>query len=482
MRKYYNLLHTVLFMKYFLQLVLFVTVAGFGFSCKSIDIPPMPEMPKVPATFLGSTDSIGIGHVPWERFFEDPYLNDLIEEALENNLDLLIAAERIEMARAQYRIRKGMLYPTVDGIVRYRSGDIRPNLLGGTVNGDRNVVNRIENNFVGVQSHWEIDLWGKLRDRREAAMNRFLATEKGRQLVITSLVADVAHFYYDLLGFDMELETIDKNIEFQELALRLIKIQKTAGRATELAVQQFSAQLLSTQSLRYEKLQDIVEAENALNYLLGKFPETVVRADDLSIINLPAFINTGIPAEMLLRRPDIQEAELELRAAHLDVAAARKEFFPTVNLTPYIGLNDRSIPAAFQFPGAITVGLLGGITSPIFQQNRIRSEFDQSIAENRISVYSYSQAVLNGYNEVITGLKRVENLRKKYAFNEEETEVLLSAVSTANGLFRAGYASYLEVITAQARVLEAELEMTNTRKEIFQSVIEVYRALGGGWD
>ncbi len=469
-------------MKYLLQILFLFLVTVFGYSCKSIDIPTMPDVTNVPDTFLGSTDSIGIGHIPWGEFFEDPYLNDLIAEALENNLDLLVAAERIEIARAQYRIRKGMLYPTVDGIVRFRSGDIRPNLLGGTINGDRNVVNRIENNFVGVQSHWEIDIWGKLKDQRAAALNRFFATENGRQLVITGLVADVAHFYYDLLGFDMELETIEKNIEFQELALRLIKIQKTAGRATELAVQQFSAQLLSTKSLRYEKLQDIVEAENALNYLLGKYPEPIVRAEDLSIINLPAFINTGIPAEMLLRRPDIQEAELELEAAHFDVSAARKEFFPTVNLTPYIGLNDRSLAAAFQFPGALTIGLLGGITAPIFQQKRIRAGFDQAIAENRISVYSYSQAILNGYSEVITGLNRVENLRQKYKYNEEETEELLSAVSTANRLFRAGYASYLEVITAQARVLEAELQMTNTRKEIFQSFIEVYRALGGGWD
>ncbi len=470
------------FMKYNAYFLSVFLLASMGYSCKSIEIPPLPEPPKVPAAFMNNTDSVSIAEIRWDQFFNDPYLNNLIALGLEQNLDLLTALERIEISRAQYRIRRGALYPNADGIVRFRSGDIRPNLLGGTINGDRNVVNRLENNFVGFQSTWEIDIWGKLRDSREAAFNRFLATERGRQLIVTRLVADIANLYYDLLGFDMELKTIEKNIEFQELALELIKIQKLAGRATLLAVQQFEAQLLSTESLRYEKLQDIVEAENALNNLLGRFPANIDRAESLFSMELPTVIDTGVPADMLLRRPDIQQAELELNAANLDVMAVRKEFFPSVSLTPYVGLNDRNLVAAFQFPGAITIGLLGGITAPIFQQQRIRAGYARSIAESRISLFNYSQTVLDSYTEVVTGLQRVENLRNQYLLKEEETEVLLSAVSTANELFRAGYASYLEVITAQARVLETELEMTNTRKEIFQSVVNLYRSLGGGWN
>ncbi|WP_143961360.1 TolC family protein [Litoribacter populi] len=462
---------------------LFLLIVLVGFSCKTMEIPPMPEVPKIPAEFLGATpqDSLSIADIPWDRFFDDPYLTALIEEGLGQNFDVLTAFERIEQARVQYRIRKNALMPTLDGIVRYRSGDIRPNLLNGTINGDRNVVNRLENNFVGFQSHWEIDIWGKLRDRRAAAFNRFMASEMGYHLVVTNLVAEIAHLYYDLLGFDMELETIEKNIAFQRQALELIKIQKIAGRATELAVQQFSAQLLNTQSLRFEKLQEINETEYAISYLLGKYPGSVERAESLLDIEFPNFLEVGLPMHLLLRRPDLQQAELEMYAARLDVEAARKEFLPSLNLTPYVGLNDRSLPAAFQFPGAVTVGLLGGLTSPIFQQHRIRGAFEQDIAQNRIQVYNYSQSIIHGYTEVVTGFKRVENLKNKYLYKQEETKVLQSAVSTANGLFRGGYASYLEVITAQARVLEAELEMTTTRKEIFHSVVDLYRSLGGGW-
>lgn len=155
-------------------------------------------------------------------------------------------------------------------------------------------------------------------------------------------------------------------IAFLSNYIYLIKIQKLAGRATQLAVQQFSAQLLSTRSMRYRKLQNIIEAENLLSNLLGKFPEKIIRAESFNASNLPEVVDTGIPTGMLLRRPDIQQAELELNAAHFDVIAARKEFFPNVSLTPYIGLNDRNLAAAFQFPGAVTIGLLGGITAPIF--------------------------------------------------------------------------------------------------------------------
>jgi outer membrane protein TolC len=211
-----------------------------------------------------------------------------------------------------------------------------------------------------------------------------------------------------------------------------------AGRATELAVQQFSAQLLSTQSLRYKKQQEILETENSLDLLMGRFPEPIARAESLSDIRLPEVVNTGIPADLLLRRPDIQQAELELLASKLDLQAARAEFFPSLTLTPYMGLNDHSIPAALQFPGSLTVGLLGGVTSPILQQSRIRGGFNSSVAENKISLYNYQQTIIRGFSEVVTSLQRVENLKNLYALKEEETQVLLKAVSTANDLFRGG--------------------------------------------
>lgn len=467
--------------KSFLLQLLAAVALTVTYSCKSIEVPVLPEMEPVPETFLDIADSSSIGDISWEAFFNDPNLVQLIEAGLENNLDLRMALERIEITRTQFRISKGAIYPTMDGIVRYRSGDIRPNLLGGTINGDRNVVNRLENNFIGFQSTWEIDVWGKLRDRKEASFEQFLATENGRHVVVTNMVAEIAKLYYELLGMDIELETIERNIEFQEMALELIKIQKMAGRATELAVQQFSAQLLSTKSLAIEKRQEIIETENNLNFILGRFPAPISRASSLLEIKLPYAMDVGLPSDMLLRRPDIQQAEHELRAANYNVEAARKEFLPSFSFTPYVGLNDRSLPAAFEMPGGLTIGLLGGLTAPIFAQNRIQAGFDREIASNKIALYNYQQRILDGYREVMNQLQRIENLRTVYSLRDEETAVLLNAVSTSNELFRGGYATYLEVITAQSRVLEAELSKTNTRIEMFLTVVDLYRALGGGW-
>ena len=265
------------------------------------------------------------------------------------------------------------------------------------------------------------------------------------------------------------------------MALELIKIQKMAGRATELAVQQFSAQLLSTKSLSYEKQQEIIETENRLNFIIGRFPQPIERASSLLEIKLPYGMEAGLPSDMLLRRPDIRQAEHELRASNFNVEAARKEFLPSLSLTPYVGLNDESLPAALEMPGGLTIGILGGLTAPIFAQNRIRAGYDQSIASNKIALYNYQKRILDGYQEVSSKLQRVGNLRNIYSLRDEETAVLLNAVSTANELFRGGYATYLEVITAQSRVLEAELDKTNTRIEMFLTVVDLYRALGGGW-
>jgi len=454
---------------------------GLASSCKIAETPQMPSTAQLPDTFVDQSDTFSIADVAWREFFNDPYLVQLIDTALRNNLDLRSAVQRIEVARTDYRIRQGALYPTVDARLRVRSGDLYDNLFRGTIYGDRNVITQTQNHFLGFVSTWEADLWGKLKNRKKAAYARFLATEKARQLIITSLVAEVARTYYELLGLDKELETIQKNVEFQEIALEVIKIQKIGGRATELAVQQFEAQLLRTQSLGFEKQQSINEAENRLNLLLGRYPQPIERGQSILEQELPEIISAGVPSELLLRRPDIRQAELELIAAKADVEAARAEFLPSLTITPYLGFNTRDIPTMFSTPESLAIGLLGGITAPIFQQNRIQAGYDRAIALNLEAYYDYQQQIQTAFQEVLTHLQALDNLQSAYELREQETEVLLNAVNTSNDLFAAGFATYLEVITAQERVLEAELSMTNTRKNIFLSQVNLYRSLGGGW-
>ncbi|WP_316934376.1 TolC family protein [Hymenobacter sp. AT01-02] len=193
--------------------------------------------------------------------------------------------------------------------------------------------------FLGLRASWELDLWGKLRSRRKAAYLRLLASVEGRNLVVTSLVAEVARGYYELLTLDNQLASLERNATLQQRGLDIMRVQKQAGRATELAVQQFAAQLLRTRSLGFEVRQRITETENQLNQLLGRYPRRIARGRALAQQELPTRLVAGLPSHLLLRRPDVRQAELELTAAHADVDAARAAFLPSLTLTPYLGFN-----------------------------------------------------------------------------------------------------------------------------------------------
>lgn len=458
----------------------FLFLLAFLGSCKIAEPPNLPQLRDMPENFAGYADSSNVGDIPWDEFFRDPHLVNLIETALHNNLDLLSAIQRVEMARADFELSRGALLPSVQGRVTANIGNLNNQMIGNGVP-DRTRQNLNHNYFVGFQSTWEADVWGRLRNMREAAYLRYLASDKGRLLVRTSLIAEISRHYYQLLTLDNELEVVQRNIQLQEIALEVIRIQKMGGRATELAVQQFTAQLLGTSALESEIRQRITERENSLNLLLGRYPTPIERGATILEQPLPQGITAGLPSDLLLRRPDIREAEFSLAAAKADIEAARAAFMPSFIISPYAGLNATSAGMLFQTPESIAIGALTSMIAPIFNRRQIRTDYERTVAQGMASVYAYQQTILEGYQEVVTDLARIENYQDMYELKEQEVQVLQSAVSTANDLFTTGYASYLEVITAQRRVLEAELELTNMRNEIFLSVIELYRDLGGGW-
>lgn len=458
---------------------------------KSFQPLQQPSARPTPVAFVDSDDSTSIVTENWHTFFDDPYLVHLIDTTLAGNLDLRIATQRIEVARASYNYSQGFLMPQVDlaasaGVDRYGK-----TTLNGVGNFDTNLSNNVQGNllipnptpdfFLGARSTWEVDLWGKLRNRRKAAYVRFLASQEGRNLVITSLVAEVARYYYTLLSLDGEQEIIQKNMDLQQNAVELVKVQKLAGRVTELAVQQFTAQLLNTQSRQRRIQQQIIETENQLNRLMGRFPQPIERGKSLQEWELPGQVLAGLPAQMIARRPDIRQAELELQAANIDIDVARASFLPSLNLSAYVGLNSYRLETLIN-PASIAAGLLGGLTAPVFNRRFLKANYGQSVAQSRESFYRYRQTVLTGFSEVVTNLRGVENYRAVADLQGQEVDVLRKAVATSNDLFAGGYASYLEVITAQRSVLEAELALINTKQAQFLALTELYRSLGGGWE
>ncbi|MCC3158264.1 TolC family protein [Hymenobacter sp. 15J16-1T3B] len=477
--------------RYILPALLTLGLLG---GCKVTEPVPPRVSAALPPAFgpLAPTDSASIADKPWREFFNDRQLVGLIDTALHNNLDVQIAVRRVEQARAALTAARGALLPTVNGVASAGVDKWGDYTLNGVGNFDTNLSPNIERRqriptpytpdfFLGLRSSWEVDLWGKLRHRRRAAITRVLASEQGRYLVTTAVVAQVATLYYELLALDNELDVLRRNTDYQARALEIVRVQKRAGRATELAVQQFTAQWLRTRGLEQQALQRVVERENQLNQLLGRYPRSIARGAPIREQALPDTVAAGLPARALLRRPDVRQAELELAAAHADVSAARAAFLPSLTITPYLGLNAYSGALLFR-PESIALGVLGGLTAPVLNRSLIKADYQRATAADQEAFFAYQKALQTGFREVHTNLRGLAHYRRAYALKQQEAAALTQAVEAAGDLYRANRADYLEVITAQRNVLDAELEAAQLRREQFSLLIDLYRALGGGWE
>ncbi len=472
---------------YFSCLFLLGLLAG----CKASEPTPLPALRSVPTTFQASSDSTSLADLSWKEFFRDPFLVNLIDSALQHNPDVLSAVQQVEIARANTLLSRGALLPQVTAIGAAGVEKFGDYTMTGVGNFDTNLSPNINENqkvsqplvpdyFLGLRSAWEVDLWGKLRKAKKAAFTRLMASEKGKQLVTTALISEVAHQYYYLLALDREKMILENNIKLQQTALEMVKVQKEAGRATQLAVQQFEAQLLNTRGLKAEKEREIQAVEGQLNQLLGRYPQPIVRSQTLDAQELPAQMKAGVPSDLLRRRPDIQQAELELQAAQADVAAARAAFLPSLMLSPYVGFNSFNASLLFK-PASVAYGIIGGLSAPLLNRSGIKADFRRADAAKIQAYHAYQKSILTGVREVMTNLREIENYQQASALKEQEVKVLQNAVSTSNDLFTSGYASYLEVITAQRGVLEAELKLAATKRTVLQSTVNLYRALGGCW-
>lgn len=455
--------------------------------CSTIKQAELPAGVQIPAAFSNGNGPSS-NYLLLKDFFADVQLQRLIDTALANNFDLKAAFQRIEIARANTRIANAARLPFVSAEARVSVEKYGRYTLNGVGNFDTNLSQNVDKKqripdptpdyFLGFKSSWEADIWGKLSDRKRGAYSRYLASQKGRQWLTTQIVSEVARMYYELLALDYELKIIQRNIELQKRGLEVVEAQMAGGRATALAVRQFKAQVLHTREAEVNIQQAITRTENELNALLCRFPTAVARDTSILAKPLPQQIQAGVPSEVLLRRPDIQQAELELIAAKADISAARKALLPSLSINPYIGLNAFKAPLLFS-GSSVAAGLVTSLAGPIINRRGLINGVNIANAEQANAFYNYQQNIINAFAEVMTQLRAIDNLKKAYALKTEEVETLTEGVATANDLYLAGYASYLEVIVAQGSVLQAEVEQTNLKKEMFIAIINLYRSLGG---
>lgn len=456
-------------------------------SCKVPSIIPTAENKPIPGAYNGKRDTVNTAAIPWREFFTDKNLVSLIDTALHNNQELMITLQEIEIAKNEIRSRKGALLPTVgvragagiEKVGRYTSqgaGDASTDITPG-----REVPDVLPDYALAAYANWEVDIWKKLRNAKKAAVTRYLSTVEGKNFVLTNLIAEVANSYYELLALDNQLAIVKQNIELQENALDIIKIQKEAARTTELAVQKFEAEVLKSQSLEFDILQNIKEAENRINLLLGRYPQEIPRDKSNFLSLVPAVTNSGIPSQLLANRPDIKQAELELAAAKLDVKVARAEFYPSFSISATFGLQAFNPSYLVKFPESLLYSLVGDLAGPLINRNAIKAEFNNANARQLQAMYNYQRTILNAYLEVATQLSNISNLGSSYALKSKQVDALTRSIDISNDLFKSARADYLEVLMTQRDALEAKLELIETKKGQMNAVINVYRDLGGGW-
>ncbi|MND48074.1 Toluene efflux pump outer membrane protein TtgI precursor [compost metagenome] len=275
---------------------------------------------------------------------------------------------------------------------------------------------------------------------------------------------------------------VKKNIELQNNALEIIKIQKEASRVTELAVRKFSAEVLNSQSLQYEIQQKITEAENRINFLLGRYPQPIARSSTNFTDLIPADIHVGIPSQLLANRPDVKQAELELAAAKLDVKAARAEFYPSLGISGSIGLQAFDPSYLVKFPESMLYSLAGELAAPLINRNGLKAELASANAKQIQAIYNYERTILNAYVEVANQMSTISNSQKSYELKSKQVDELTHSIDISNDLFRSARADYLEVLMTQRDALDAKLELVETKKQQLNAVVNIYQALGGGWN
>ncbi len=456
--------------------------------CKTPALVKAPDAKTAPATYAtNSTDTTNSGMMEWKQFFADKNLVTLIDTALKNNQELAVTLQEIEIARNEIRMRKGAILPRVElgggigieKVGRYTSqgaGDASTEIKPGT-----EVPDILPDYRIGAVANWEVDIWKKLRNSKKAAVTRYLSSIEGRNFVITNLIAEIANSYYELLALDNQLSIVKQTIRLQQNALEIVKVQKQAARATELGVKKFEAEVLGSQSLEFDIQQKINAKEYAINLLLGRYPQPIVR-DTTGILNLvPTTVATGIPSQLLANRPDIKQAELDLAASKLDVAVAKAEFYPSFNISAGVGLQAFNPGYIYKLPESVLFSLVGDVAGPLINKNAIKAEYYSANARQIQAVYNYEKTILNAYIEVATELSNIKNRQSLYDLKSKQVGALVNSGDIANDLFKSARADYFEVLMTQRDALESKLELIETKLSQFNSVINVYRALGGGW-
>ncbi|MDX6183775.1 TolC family protein [Flavobacterium sp. Fl-77] len=469
--------------KYITKIVMVLILMITFISCKvSKDIEtPKDAFPENFRNASTSSDTTSIADLEWKNFFTEKDIIQLIDSAVARNNDLQIATKNIEIAQYRFTQSKWNNVPEVNLFVNATTSNPSDNSFTGLNLNQALGQKHIDDYSAGASLSWEADIWGKIRSQKQGAFATYLQSEEVKKALQTNIVANVSKGYYNLLMLDAQLDIAKKNVQLNDSTTTIIQLKYDAGQVTSLAIQQSQAQKLSSAQLIPLLEQNIAIQENALSVLTGSFPSSKERTTRLSVIEVKNNAAIGIPSSLVSRRPDVKSAELGLKVANSRVGITKANLYPTLKITAQGGVNSFETSTWFNIPASLFGTVAGGLTQPLLNSKKIRTEYNIAKAEREKAVFTFRQAVLVAVSEVSDALVKVEKLEKQESFLKERVTTLQQAIKNANLLFKNGMADYLEVLVAQTNLLQSELELANIKREQLATNIELYRALGGGW-
>lgn len=419
-----------------------------------------------------SSDTNSIGNFKWNEVFTDTILQRLIGEGIRNNLDVQLAYTRVQQAEAFYSQSTAAFLPTLNA----NAGVTRSKFSAGQGFGARP---SITSHQLGVSTSWEADIWGRLRSSRRANLANLLQSEAGARAVQTGVVSTIANLYFTLLALDQQLLITQQTVSNWDTTVTTMRALKEAARVTKAAVVQSEAQRYAAEVTIPDLKQSIRENENALSIVLGNAPAGISRGNFLEQGTLP-MMNTGVPAQLLANRPDVQQAELSYRNAFELTNAARAAFYPALVITGNAGFASLTLSDVVN-PSSIAASIGAGLAQPIFNRRLNRTNLHIARREQEVSILNFQNTLLNAGREVSNAISLNQTALEKVSIRTNQITALQLSVEYSQELLRNGFANYTEVIQARQLLLQAELGRVNDRLQQFQAVVDLYRALGGGW-
>jgi len=419
-----------------------------------------------------SSDTNTIANLHWSRVFTDTALQRLIAEGISQSPNLRIAYTRVQQAQSYYLQSGAAFYPTLNATAQVTASKL--SAVQGF--GIRNYANQFQ---LGATSSWEANIWGRLSSAKRAAFANLLQSEAGVRAVQTSLVASIASYYYNLLALDRQLAITQQTVQYWDTTVVTMRALKEAAIVTGAAVVQSEASRYAAEVTIPDIKQNIRETENALSILLGRVPGPVIRSsiDDQTPITM---LQTGVPAQLLANRPDVQEAELGFRSLFEETNVARTYFYPSLTITATGGLSALKL-GSFLSAGSLFGSIAGGLTEPIFNGRANRTRLEVAISQQQGSLLTFQNTLLTAGQEVSNALSLYQTAQDKMSVRANQLTALQRSVEYSQELLRYGSANYTEVIQARQSLLAAELGRVNDRLQQLTAVVDLYRSLGGGW-